>query len=243
MSWVKQATRPARVTQLTFGLLASSCDNRLWQARLQRATLNSTSSSELAGCAMKVLIVYGTKMGGTSGIATTMSEAFLSCGVQADVARAADAAAPRSYDAVLIGSGLYAGRWRRAARHFVLQNTKELLDVPTWLFSSGPLDDSALRGEIPPSRQVAQLIKRVGARGHMTFGGRLLPDARGFPASAMARTHAGDWRDAGQIQAWVQRIVEELRLHSMQARPVATVAAAWTPTTFDARPGGVRRRR
>jgi menaquinone-dependent protoporphyrinogen oxidase len=164
---------------------------------------------------MKILIVYGSKMEGTAGIASMLGNALLSCGVHADVLRAEDAVPPRGYDAVIVGSGLYAARWRHPARQFVARNTKALLEVPTWFFSSGPLDDSARTQDIPPTRQVARLMSRAGARGHITFGGRLLPDARGFPASSMARTHAGDWRDPEQIKAWVRRIVEELRLESL----------------------------
>jgi len=32
--------------------------------------------------------------------------------------------------------------------------------------------------------EVAVLMERVGARGHVTFGGRLSADAKGFPAAA-----------------------------------------------------------
>jgi hypothetical protein len=38
-----------------------------------------------------------------------------------------------------------------------------------WFFSSGPLDDSAERQEIPPMESVRKLMARVGARGHCTF--------------------------------------------------------------------------
>ena len=37
---------------------------------------------------------------------------------------------------------------------------------------------------IPPVPQVQELLERIGARGHVTFGGRLPADAKGFPASA-----------------------------------------------------------
>ncbi|MEZ5143227.1 MAG: hypothetical protein R2726_12020 [Acidimicrobiales bacterium] len=44
----------------------------------------------------------------------------------------------------------------------------------------------------------------------MTFGGRLPADAKGFPASAMAKDHAGDWRDHDQVQAWAGDVAREL---------------------------------
>jgi len=54
-------------------------------------------------------------------------------------------------------------------------------------------------------------MERVGARGHITFGGRLSPDAKGFPASAMAKNRAGDWRDPAQVRAWVRFIAPIIR--------------------------------
>ena len=45
-------------------------------------------------------------------------------------------------------------------------------------------------------------MERVGALGHVTFGGRLLPDAKGFPASVMAKKLAGDFRDPERVADW-----------------------------------------
>ena len=42
----------------------------------------------------------------------------------------------------------------------------------------------------PPTSQVRKLAAAVGARSHVTFAGRLTPDAKGFPASAMAKRSA-----------------------------------------------------
>jgi menaquinone-dependent protoporphyrinogen oxidase len=78
------------------------------------------------------------------------------------------------------------------------------------MVSSGPLDDSASKAAIPPVPQVAKLMSRLGVRGHVTFGGRLASDAKGFPASAMAKTRAGDWRDTAEVQRWAATIAHEL---------------------------------
>jgi hypothetical protein len=53
---------------------------------------------------------------------------------------------------------------------------------------------------------VKALMTRVGACGHRTFGGALASDARGFPASAMAKTHSGDWRNPTRIRAWAEEV-------------------------------------
>ena len=124
------------------------------------------------------------------------------------------------FDAVVVGGALYANRWHRAARRFVTRREKDLRSVPVWFFSSGPLDDSADRQVIPPTRQVEILMERVGAQGHVTFGGRLLPGARGFPASAMAKKRAGDWRRPDRIRSWAIDIARALPT----ARPGVVIA-------------------
>ena len=159
---------------------------------------------------MNVLVAYASKRGGTEGIAKAIGDAFADLGIHADVASVKRADPGSGYDAVVVGSALYMFRWRWAARSFVRRNTTVLKRLPVWLFSTGPLDDSAVRDEIPPVRGVTTLMNRVHARGHKTFGGRLLPTAKGFPASAMAKTHAGDWRNWTQIREWVGTIGEEL---------------------------------
>jgi menaquinone-dependent protoporphyrinogen oxidase len=159
---------------------------------------------------MRVLVVYASKMGGTEGIAQQVRAAFVERGIAADVAAVADAESLVGYDAVVIGSGLYATHWRRAARRFVRGHVEALQAMPVWFFSSGPLDPGAAEHEIPPVAQVSSLMQCVGARGHATFGGRLAPDAKGFPARAMAKKNAGDWRDAQQIWSWANQIADEL---------------------------------
>lgn len=169
---------------------------------------------------MRVLVTWGSKRGGTEGIARILAEALRHEGLDVDLLPSEVAAKATSFDAVVVGGALYANRWHAAARRFVNRQEKRLRDVPVWFFSSGPLDDSAEHKTIAPTRQVSVLMQRVGAQGHATFGGRLAPDAHGFPASAMAKKHAGDWRQPERVRAWASEIARALPT----ARPrVATI--------------------
>jgi len=159
---------------------------------------------------MRVLVVYGSKRGGTEGLAQALGEDLAHAGFDVTVADAATRPDPAPYDAVVVGGALYAMRWTRSARRFVKQNTKVLLAKPVWMFSSGPLDDSAREKSIEPAKQVARLMARVSARGHATFGGRLAPDAKGFPASAMAKKNAGDWRNWDGVRDFAQTVAGAL---------------------------------
>jgi menaquinone-dependent protoporphyrinogen oxidase len=109
-------------------------------------------------------------------------------------------------DAVVVGGALYMSRWHRDAVRFVKRHAAALRDLPVWFFSSGPLDDSARDGALAAVPQVQALAAAIEAKGHMTFGGRLQPDAKGFIAHRMAKTTAGDWRDPQQVREWVHQI-------------------------------------
>jgi len=159
---------------------------------------------------MRVLVTWGSKRGGTEGIARVLGDALRREGFDVDVLAPAAARRAREFDAAIVGGALYANRWHRDARRFVARQEKRLRTVPVWFFSSGPLDDSADHESISPTAQVRALMERVGARGHVTFGGRLAPDAHGFPASAMAKKHAGDFRREDRVVAWASEIAQEL---------------------------------
>jgi menaquinone-dependent protoporphyrinogen oxidase len=159
---------------------------------------------------MKVLVTFGSKRGGTEGLAEMLAGALRDHGLDVDVVPAGAVRGLDGYGAVVVGGALYAMRWSSEARRFVRRNAAALRQLPVWFFSSGPLDDSAATKEIPPVSSLAPLIESVGGRGHVTFGGRLAPDAKGFVAGKMAKQHAGDWRDEAQVRSWAESIAGEL---------------------------------
>ncbi len=159
---------------------------------------------------MRVLVVYGSRMGGTQGLAEWVGRELEANGLEAKVVPASAVKTLHGFDAVILGGALYSLRWHKDARSFVRRHRKALATVPVWFFSSGPLDDSATMQEIPPVRFVKKAMERIGARGHATFGGRMPADAKGFPAGSMARDNAGDWRDEDHVRDWTKRVAEEL---------------------------------
>jgi len=158
-----------------------------------------------------MLVTCGSKRGGTQGLAVMLAGALRREGFEVEVVLPKDVRSLEPYDVVIVGGALYAMRWHRAATRFVKRHAAELREHPTYFFSSGPLDDSAVTGTIAPVKGVQALMERVGARGHVTFGGRLSRDAKGFPASAMAKKRAGDWRDTRQVEQWARFVATDLR--------------------------------
>ncbi|WP_242586941.1 flavodoxin domain-containing protein [Streptomyces sp. MST-110588] len=159
-----------------------------------------------------VLVAYGSTNQGTAGIAVEIAATLREEGLTAEARPAGEVGDLSAYDAVVLGGGLYAGRWQRDARRLVRRLGPQLRDRPVWFFSSGPLDATAAEREIPPTRAVRRAMSRVAARGHTTFGGRLDPHPKGRLARSMAkRGMAHDWRDFDQIRAWAHTVAADLR--------------------------------
>jgi menaquinone-dependent protoporphyrinogen oxidase len=175
----------------------------------------------------RILVTFGSKRGGTAEIAESIAAALRGRGLVTDCLPVTAVEDLRPYDTVIIGSALYAGGWVRPARRFVAHNAAELRRRAVWMFSSGPLDASANHAELVAPTRVAALIDRVEARDHTTFGGRLAPEAKGFAASAMAKTRAGDWRDWTRVHAWADQIAD-----TVSATPAGVAAPVVTPARW-----------
>ncbi|MEU3980845.1 flavodoxin domain-containing protein [Streptomyces sp. NPDC026672] len=158
-----------------------------------------------------VLVTYGTTNGSTARIAEAVAEALRRDGLTTEVRPAATVARVTPYAAVVVGGALYRGRWHRDARAFVRRNRRELALRPVWFFSSGPLDDSASRRDLPPVRGVRRDMARLAARGHATFGGCLEEGAHGRTARMILRSgRGGDHRDFAAVESWADRVAGEL---------------------------------
>ena len=158
-----------------------------------------------------VLVAYATKMAGTRDIATAIGEQLTAAGMSATVSDAHDVTTLDEFDAAVVGSALYAGRWRPEAVTLLTKYAKSGQQIPIWLFQSGPCGADAA-DEVPVPRRVQHVADAIGARKPVTFGGRLEPaTARGFLARRMAiGPMAGDFRDFDRIRRWADTIAARL---------------------------------
>jgi menaquinone-dependent protoporphyrinogen oxidase len=160
----------------------------------------------------KVMVAFGTTNGSTAQIAEAIAAVLRKDGLTVDTLPARSVASVSSYDAFVVGGGLYTGRWHKDARRFVRRHRRTLAEHPLWLFSSGPLDASAAERDIPPVPGVKRAMVRLDAREHVTFGGCLEEGAKGRIAGMILRSgKGGDFRDFDAIEAWARRVADELR--------------------------------
>lgn len=161
--------------------------------------------------APRILVAYATKHGTMADIAATIAGELRAAGFEVDVQSAEEAADTTWYDAVIVGSAIYMGRWRPDAVDFLRRHRETLARRPVWLFHGGPLgtDPRTFEQRLPDGVRV--LAGRIGVRGHLTVGGRLLPGTPGLVEGLMLRGGAGgDFVDHDAVRNWTHGIAREL---------------------------------
>lgn len=160
---------------------------------------------------MKVLVTAASKHGATGEIGEILAGVLRDAGLQVETGAPETFGALDAYDAVIVGSAVYAGRWLDTARRFVDRHASELAARPLWLFSSGPIGDPPMPDGQPP--EALALVDRLGARGHRSFAGRIDRAQLGFVERAITKAlkaPEGDFRDWEEIRAWADEIAHEL---------------------------------
>jgi menaquinone-dependent protoporphyrinogen oxidase len=166
---------------------------------------------------MRVLVAAASKHGSTAEIAELIAATLAGHGLDAH-AVALDRAAgvrgredPRGYDAVVLGSAIYAGHWMRAAVQFADRHADVLATRPVWLFSSGPLGDPPVPAQ--DAVDVRHVVAAVAPVEHRTFPGALHRPRLGFAERAIVaalRAPYGDFRDWEAVRRWAHGIAATL---------------------------------
>lgn len=166
---------------------------------------------------MRVLVSAASRHGATHEIAEAIASGLGRRGVAAEARAAEEDPALDGYDAYVIGSAVYVGRWLEPAR--------ELVDglaggAPVWLFSSGPLGPpDALKPEGDPV-DVAALVEASRAIDHRIFAGRLDRGLLSFSEKAVVvavRAPEGDFRDWDAIDGFAGEIAAHLGSPGLRA--------------------------
>lgn len=160
----------------------------------------------------KVLVTYASKYGSTAEIAEKIGQLLRKSELQADVMPANRAGDPTNYQAVIVGSAVYIGQWRREAASFLKANEKILAQKPVWLFSSGPTGEGDLEALLQGWRfpkGLQPIADRIQPRDIAVFRGavetqKLNPLEKWMMKQVKAA--GGDFRDWEAITSWVAAV-------------------------------------
>jgi menaquinone-dependent protoporphyrinogen oxidase len=167
---------------------------------------------------MHVLVTAASRHEASGDIAVAIAHRLAELGLKVDARPIEDVSSLEGYDAVVLGSAVYVGRWLNTARTFAEHHAGELTARPLWLFSSGPLGPPENLMPAQEPADIPSMMKLTGARGHRVFAGRLDLRRLGLAERTIVRrvhAPAGDSRDwdaievfADEIARWLLPVVE-----------------------------------
>ena len=168
---------------------------------------------------MKVLVTAASKHGATAEIASVIGAVLEADHVQVDVLGPAFVEDVARYDAVILGSGVYAGHWLKPAKEFAERHQAALRERPVFLFSSGPVGTPPKETDEPAEQKSIQTA--VAAVDHRVFGGRITGSQLGPFEKLIIRVvkaPLADDRPWDEIADWAKEIARYLNAGELERR-------------------------
>ena len=161
--------------------------------------------------APNVLVAYASKHGTTREVAEFVAHMLERRGLTVEVEEATRVDTIAQYDAVIVGGGLYMGRWHKDARRLLERHRDQLAGRSLAVFGMGPdsLEDSKIvesRKQLERSLAATRELEPVAVT---VFGGALAPESWRFPFSKLPAFDARDW-DA--IEEWADEVAARISL-------------------------------
>ena len=124
----------------------------------------------------RVLVSVASKYGGTAEIAQRIADTLRGASLEVDILSPDQVKDLEQYSAVVLGSGVYIGRWRKVAVQFVNTYVETLAGMDVWIFSSGPTGEGdpveLLKGWTLPDA-VKEAVSRIAPENIAVFHGVL----------------------------------------------------------------------
>lgn len=165
----------------------------------------------------RVLVTYATKYGATAEIAEKIGQIILQASLQTDVLPIDSVGDLSPYKAIVLGSAVYVGQWRKEAVAFLEANERTMAKLPVWFFSSGPTGEGdpvqLMQGwRFPEAQQ--PIADRVQPRDIAFFHGVLVMEKLSLAEKLLIKgikAPVGDFRDWDAITSWAASIAAALK--------------------------------
>jgi menaquinone-dependent protoporphyrinogen oxidase len=171
--------------------------------RLAASLPGNREEDEMTG---PILVAYASRYGTTREVAEAIAATLREHELKVEVRPAGEVEDLGQYGAIVLGGGIYIGRWHRDARGFVRHFQRELQGLPVAVFALGPVTEKPedITGSTRQlERNLAHLpVEPFAVR---VFGGAFDPTNVGFPFNRMPAADVRDWR---AIREWAAGLAE-----------------------------------
>ena len=162
----------------------------------------------------KVLVAYATKAGTTGEVAEAIGAELCNAGLAAEVLPAKEVQDLSPYDAVVIGSPIYVGKWLGDAAEFVARHQAALQQKPTAYFlACMTLHDDTAENRATVGAYLQPQRDLVTPLAEGQFVGTFVPQQHPLPFRLMMKlmkSPSGDLRDWEAIRAWAQELAQTI---------------------------------
>ena len=153
-----------------------------------------------------ILVAHASRYGTTAEVAESIAATLRERGLRVDVQPAAEVEDLGPYSGVVLGGGIYIGRWHRDARGFVRVFEDALRQVPVAVFALGPVSDKP-EDQAASEQQLRRSLRRLPIEPFevRVFGGAFDPSRVAFPLNRLPATDVRNWES---VRAWAARLAE-----------------------------------
>jgi menaquinone-dependent protoporphyrinogen oxidase len=153
-----------------------------------------------------ILVAYASRYGTTHEVAESIASTLRARMLRVALRPADEIYHLDEYVGVILGGGIYMGRWHRDARRFAGRFADDLRRLPVAVFALGPTDDVP-EHRAGSERQFRKAVEKLPFEpiASALFGGAVDPRKLSFPFNHMP---AADVRDWDEITAWADRVAE-----------------------------------
>jgi menaquinone-dependent protoporphyrinogen oxidase len=170
----------------------------------------------------RVLVTYASKYGATAEIAKKIAEVLNQGGLATDVLSVEQVTDVKPYQAVILGTAVYIGRWRKSAIRFLKHHDEKLAERKVWIFASGPTGDEKIAHDAEGwhlSKKLEVILEHIAPRNLTLFHGAINPEKlTGIEKWIINRVKApvGDFRNWEVITSWATAIATDLKQSTLQ---------------------------
>lgn len=185
--------------------------------KVKQAGARDVTGGKVTGLPRTILVGYATRYGSTAEIADTIGEELRVLGFNVDCVLLQRArTGPEGYDAAVLGSPLYMGKWLAEAREYVSRERVSLGRMPVAVFSVGYTFRDQSRSVIQAGCDaLSDVTGLIPVRDQAFFPGKVdmeIVSPADRAILSLARVTPGDFRDEDMVRAYARRLPQVLGL-------------------------------